>query len=312
MIVATSVSELAPALEHTCVTIGNFDGVHLGHQKLISRVKARAQALHLLSVVVTFDPHPLRVLVGDRTPPFITTLAQKLDFIATLGVEVTLVIPFTRELAALDPEQFVQTYLVDGLHTRELIIGYDYSFGKGRRGNYELLKQLGTVHGFGVERLDPVIIDGAIVSSTRIRDLVQAGKVWEAKPLLGRFHQAAGTVVPGRSRGRLLGFPTANLQLAGGLSPKTGVYAVWADLDGAVRQGVANIGHNPTFGHEALSVEVHLLDFQGDLYGRELRVQFVQRIRSERKFESVAALVARIGEDVALARQILAAPEAQP
>lgn len=296
----------------SCVTIGNFDGVHKGHQKLIERTIHKARVRHMTGVVVSFCPHPLHVLVGPHTPPFITVRDQKLDIIESLGVDLALLINFTRELANLSPEEFVKTYLVDWLNTKELVVGYDYTFGKGRQGNFELLQKLGGVHGFEVERLDPVIINGAIVSSTRIRDMIRSGDVWDAKPLLGRFYVVRGQVVRGKNRGaRLLGFPTANLKLENEVNPATGVYAIWAVHDDGIIPGVANIGYNPTFGNDEISIEAHLLDFSGDIYGHELEVHFVQRLRPEKKFSGVEELVARIQEDIALARHILAAPEAQ-
>lgn len=319
MIVARSIEDLAGTIAESCVTIGNFDGVHLGHQKLISLACSRARARDRICVVVTFDPHPLRVLVGPDTPPFITLTDQKLELIAALGPNAALVIPFTRELAALSPEEFVRRYLVEGLGCRELVIGYDYHMGKGRSGNYETLTGLGREYGFSVDRIEPVSLGGAIVSSTRIRDLVQAGRVWSARELLSRFYQVRGTVVHGMDRGgRLLGFPTANLELADELVPKLGVYAVWVEVPGhggesvRVLPGVANIGTNPTFEGSAMSVEAHLLDFSGDLYGTGIIVHFVQRIRDERRFSGPEELVARIRTDVQLARGILGQPEAQP
>jgi len=317
MIVVNDTRELTGALTASCVTIGNFDGVHKGHQELIARVVQHAVKRGLLSVVVTFEPHPLRVLTGKKTPPFITLLDQKLELISALGVECCLVLPFTRDMAALPPEEFVRRYLVDGLHMRHLYIGYDYAFGKGRAGNYELLRRLGGELGFSVEQLGPVIIGEAVVSSTRIRDLVQAGEVWELPPLMGRFYQFKGRVIRGAGRGaRLLGFPTANLEPIDELVPKRGVYAVWADIlgerDAPPRQAVANVGHNPTFGEHALGVEVHVMDLDRDLYGKTLRIHFVQRLRDEMRFDGPAALVERITEDIRLARRILAAPGAEP
>jgi riboflavin kinase/FMN adenylyltransferase len=315
MILARSIDDLKDGVSASAVTIGNFDGVHKGHQKLIRSCVESARRHRYLSIVVTFDPHPLRVLRGENHPPFITLLEQKLELIAALGVEATLVIPFTREFAAIDPETFVRGYLVDGLAMKELFIGYDYAFGKGRAGNYETLKALGDKYGYELERIDPVIIDRAVVSSTRIRDLVQAGHVFEINPLMGRFYQVAGRVVAGAGRGSsLLGFPTANLELVDELIPKPGVYAVWAEsphLADSPHQAVTNIGYNPTFGEHGLSVEVHIMDLNQDLYGHPLKIHFVQRIRDERKFTGPDDLKARIGEDVALARQILSQPVAQ-
>lgn len=294
-----------------CVTIGNFDGVHKGHQKLIQRAIQKAKARDMSSVVISFCPHPLHVLVGPHTPPFITVRDQKLDIIESLGVDLMLLINFTRELANLTPEEFVATYLVEWCNTKELVVGYDYTFGKGRQGNFQLLQVMGEKYGFGVERLDSVIINDAIVSSTRIRDMIRAGDVWGVKPLLGRFYVVRGRVVHGKKRGKTLGFPTANLKLENEVHPATGVYAVWIQRNGDIFPGVANIGYNPTFGNDELSVEAHILDFDGDIYEQELQVHFVQRLRPEKKFSGVDELIARIQEDIALARNILQAPEAQ-
>ncbi|MCA1946129.1 MAG: bifunctional riboflavin kinase/FAD synthetase [Desulfovibrio sp.] len=310
----------------SCVTIGNFDGVHKGHQTLITRVLAKAKARGLTSVVATFCPHPLQVLVGPHTPPFITIREQKLDLIEAMGVDMTLLLEFTKDMAAMEPEQFVKTYLVDWINCKELVVGYDWSFGKGRKGNFEVIQALGQTYGFRCERMPPVMIHDAVVSSTRIRDLIKAGDVWEARCLLGRYYAVRGTVIHGHNRGgRLLGFPTANLKLENEVRPRNGVYAVWVNINGSVRgawnhatggpggdvlAGVANIGVNPTFGNTDVSVEVHILDFDADLYGKDVHVHFVQFIRPEQKFPNVDALVARITEDVALTRRILAEPEA--
>jgi riboflavin kinase/FMN adenylyltransferase len=314
MIAARTIDELRDTISGSCVTIGNFDGVHLGHQRLMARTCAKAKKRGLISVVVTFDPHPMTVLMGQqKTPPFITSTSQRLKLIEQQGPNVALVLEFTRQMAALEPEEFVQRYLVDGLAMREMVIGYDYAMGKGRKGNYELLSALGRQIGFGVERLDPVIAGGAVVSSTRIRDLIQSGNVWDARPLLGRFFEVQGEVVDGMKRGASkLGFPTANLRLEGTLLPKPGVYAVWAELDGETFQAVANVGDNPTFGDTGLTLEAHILDFNRSIYGQRLSLQFVQRLRSERKFESLEALKARIADDVRLGRVILATSDAQP
>jgi len=296
----------------SCVTIGNFDGVHLGHQKLIARNVQKAATRRMKSVVVTFCPHPLHVLVGPNTPPFITLREQKLDILESLGVDLTLLLNFTRQMAGLAPETFIKTYLLDWLNIKELVIGYDYSFGKGRKGNYALLKEMGDRYGYRVEQLGPLILEDAIVSSTRIRDLIRAGKVWEARALMGRFYAVRGQVVQGKNRGgRLLGFPTANLKLENELTPETGVYAIWVQIDGEIFPAVANIGYSPTFGNKEITVEAHILDFDRDVYDHDLRLHFVQRLRPEKKFSGLDELIARIREDVSLARQILAAPEAQ-
>ena len=313
MIAARSIDELRDTISGSCVTIGNFDGVHVGHQRLMARTCAKAKKRGLVSVVVTFDPHPMTVLMGQKAPPFLTSTRQRLALIEQQGPNVTLVLEFTKAMAGLEPEEFVRRYLVEGLNLRELVIGYDYAMGKGRRGNYELLSQMGRGLGFGVERLDPVIVGGAVVSSTRIRDLVLSGNVWDARPLLGRFFEVEGVVVDGMKRGAaMLGFPTANLKPEGTLLPKPGVYAVWVILDGEPLQAVANVGYNPTFGDTGLTLEAHIMDFNRSIYGQNLGIQFVQRLRSERKFESLDALKARIGDDVRLGRIILGTPDAQP
>ncbi|WP_028587488.1 bifunctional riboflavin kinase/FAD synthetase [Desulfocurvus vexinensis] len=313
MIVVRDLEELRDTLRGSCLTIGNFDGVHKGHQKLLARTRIRAEANGHESVAVTFDPHPLRVLTGGSTPPFITLTEQKVELIERQGVDICVLLRFTREMAALEPEEFVRRYLVDGLNMKYMVIGYDYAFGKGRRGNYELLAALGAQHGFQVERVNPYMYGGAVVSSTRIRDMVRAGRVWEAQPLLGRFYTVRGTVEHGQGRGgRLLGFPTANLRLVDELYPAGGVYACWATHKLVTRPAVVNIGTNPTFGEHALSVEVHILDFDRDIYGDDLRVQFVQRLRSERKFNGPQELVTQITRDCELARTILASSQAQP
>ncbi|CAM2058982.1 FMN adenylyltransferase / Riboflavin kinase [Desulfovibrionales bacterium] len=297
----------------SCVTIGNFDGVHLGHRKLISRITHLAQTQHRASVVVTFCPHPLSVLVGPNTTPFITTNKQKFDLLESMGVDFALILNFTKNLASMSPENFVRTYLVEWLDVKSLVVGYDYSFGKDRKGNFELLQRLGQELDFTTQRLDPVIMNDAIISSTRIRDLIKVGDVWVVRTLLERFYAVRGKVVAGHTRGgRLLGFPTANCRLENKLLPYNGVYAIWVEYKAKFFQAVANIGYNPTFNDQELSVEVHLLDFSDNLYGVELTLHFVQRLRAEKKFSNINELKQHINKDIALARNILATLEAQP
>ncbi|WP_045212375.1 bifunctional riboflavin kinase/FAD synthetase [Desulfonatronovibrio magnus] len=308
--IAHDINILERKIDASCLTIGNFDGVHVGHYQLITKVKKRARLMGLSSVVMTFDPHPMRVLVDKKSPPFITLTDQKLKLIDEIGVDHTLCIHFNRKLAALEPEDFVRTFLVDNLKVKELIIGYDYAFGKGRKGNFALLRELGLKYGFSVDQFPPVMVDGAIVSSTRIRDLVEEGRVWEVRPLLGRFYNAEGKVITGQQRGgALLGFPTANILLKDELFPKTGVYAVWSEVKGRVRPAVANIGYNPTFSNDYLSVEVHIFDFNQDIYEQPFKVHFVQRLRSEIKFSGIQELKQQIEKDCFLAREILSTPD---
>lgn len=291
------------------ITIGNFDGVHLGHQALIKKVLVKAAELNLCSAAVTFSPHPLQVLAGPKAPPMINSDALRIEYLASLGLDYTLLLEFTRELAALEPEEFVRRYLVEACAMRHLVIGYDYCFGRGRRGNLQLLTELGAQYGFSVEQAQPVMLEGEVVSSTRIRENVSEGRVAEAARLMGRFYALEGEVVHGFKRGAaLLGFPTANIKLDNNpLLPKCGVYAVFAELDSKVLPAVANVGYNPHFGNEKLSLECHILDFSADLYGQNLRVSFVQHLRGEEKFSGVDALIAQIKADIAESRPLLAA-----
>lgn len=316
---------LAPrALARGCaVTIGNFDGVHLGHQSLIRRTREAAREQALPVVLITFEPHPLRVILGDGAPPQLMSLQHKLACFADLGIDLALVMPFTHKTAALPPEDFVRRILVDCLNARILVVGYDYAFGKGRRGNAELLANLGKEYGYVLEQLAPVYIQNDIVSSTRIRDALLRGDVEEACSLLGRPHSVDGVVEHGMNRGgRLLGFPTANLRMQDDLMlPKTGVYAVLAEVNptrhclpgiystGACTYlpGVANVGKNPTFADEPLHVETHLLDFQENIYDSAFRVHFVKRLRDEVKFNGVNELIEQIRCDCLTARDFFRA-----
>ncbi|GAB6886584.1 bifunctional riboflavin kinase/FAD synthetase [Desulfothermus okinawensis JCM 13304] len=286
------------------ISIGNFDGVHVGHRALIEKLIERANSLNADSVLVTFEPHPLKVIAGKR-PPVITPLNQKLELLEKLGVGVTICLKFTKDLANISAKDFVTKFLLP-LRVKEIIIGYDYRFGKNRQGDYNLLKKLGKDLNFEVIQVEPVYFKGEVVSSTRIRTLVQEGKVREVVPMLNRYYQVYGKVVEGHKRGgRLLGIPTANLNLVDELVPKTGVYAVFAELEDKKYKGVANVGYNPTFGNRVLSVEVHIFDFNKDIYGQDFRVHFVDRIRSEKKFSGIEELKSQILKDIEKAKEIL-------
>ena len=287
------------------LTIGNFDGVHQGHNHLLRVVMDRAAEHGLTSLALTFDPHPLRVIRG-HTPPFITPIQQKLALLKAQGLDYVLCLEFTREMAKLSPEEFVERYLVRALSCRHLVIGHDYTFGRGGMGNYDTLLELGEKYGFSTERIEALTINGEVVSSTRIRELIQQGRVDEAKPLLGRDFQVEGTVVEGSRRGGpILNVPTANLEVSDELVPKPGVYAVRAEHKGVSLPGVANVGHNPTFNQQALSVEVHLFDFSGDIYGEHLRVAFVSRLRGEIRFSGVEELKEQIHRDIQEGKRLL-------
>jgi riboflavin kinase/FMN adenylyltransferase len=290
------------------LTIGNFDGVHLGHLALLEKCVERAAAIDGTSVVLTFEPHPLRVLRPEVSLPLICVLDRKLELIETAGIGMTVVAQFTRNFAAITARDFVQKILAGKLGIRELVVGHDYTFGQGREGDLTLLAELGPRFGFMVHEVGPVTVEGEVVSSTRIREKILEGDIPGANRLLGRQYQLRGPVVRGRNRGaRLLGFPTANLRPANELLPPIGVYAVMVELNGQTLMGVTNIGTNPTFGEEALSVETFILDFEGELYDRVIRLKFCRRLRGQIKFDGVSALAEQIARDADEARRWLEA-----
>lgn len=305
MIIFRSIEEISAPLPHAVVTVGNFDGVHLGHREIFRRVKRSAAKLGGVSVVVTFAPHPLKVLAPERDFRLITTYAEKERLIAESGVDYLVIIPFTREFSALPPAVFVRDTLVSRIGMECFVIGFDYAFGRNREGNITMLRAMGEELGFAVDVLQQVGDGRTGFSSSAVRDLVAAGDVGGVPALLGRFFSVGGEVVHGFHRGKLLGFPTANIEVEEELLPKPGVYAVKVEGDGWVRDGACNIGDNPTFNGLRVTVEVHLLDFDGDLYGSSLRVNFVERIRDEREFPDVFYLLEAIREDVASCREIL-------
>ena len=292
-------------LKNPVLTIGNFDGVHKGHLSLFNLVKERARLIDGHSVVMTFEPHPIKVMMPENGPPLITPTQQKLKLIEDSGIDVILCVPFTEEFANVSPQGFVKDLLVDRIGIKEIVVGYDYCFGHKRAGDIELLKKMGDELGFRVHVVDKILLDKTLVSSTTVRNLVQDGNLSEAKKLLGRHYQVCGTVVKGKNRGgRLLGFPTANLQLIDELTPKLGVYAVKVLIGDKTYNGLTNIGYNPTFGNNVFSVETHILDFSGDLVGETIRVNFVERLRDEKTFKSVDELADQIKKDTIRAREL--------
>jgi len=292
------------------VTTGNFDGVHLGHQALFHEVIERADAIGGTSVAITFEPHPIRVLKKNGHPPLITLLDQKTELIDSTGVDVLIVIPFSMEFAAFTAREFVADILVKRIGMRAMVVGSDYSFGRNREGNLALLQKMAGEIGFEVIVRD--WIQGPDnktdrISSTRVRELVMAGDMARTRKHLGRYYQIRGKVATGRNRGgRLLGFPTANINLQDELSPKTGVYAVTVECRDKQFKGVANIGYSPTFDDHIFTVEVHILDFDQDIYGEDIRVNFIHRLRAEQKFNGIDELSEQINKDVVQAREILA------
>ncbi|MCK9377590.1 MAG: bifunctional riboflavin kinase/FAD synthetase [Syntrophobacterales bacterium] len=295
------------AFFRTVVTIGNFDGVHLGHRAILGLVVQRARELGGQAVAVTFNPHPVKVLRPEVNLPLLTTQDQKLKLLTASGLDAVVVLPFTTEFAALPARDFVRQYFCERLRAREVVVGHDYCFGRGREGNIDLLKEMGEIYGFTVQVVWAVEVDRAVVSSSLIRALLRLGKVTEAGRLLGRPYGVAGRVIQGKGRGaKLLGVPTANILTPNELLPSTGIYAVWVRRGEEILPGVANIGTCPTFDNSELSLEVHLMEFSGDLYGENLEVQFVTRLREEQRFPSLEALAAQIHADIAAARQALA------
>lgn len=299
-------AELQSPLRKPVLTIGNFDGVHRGHLALFERVKIRARAIGGVSVVMTFQPHPIKIMKPDKAPLLITPTEQKLALIAQAAIHTIFCLQFDATFAGISAEDFVRDILVDKIGVKELVVGYDYTFGHNRTGDIELLCGMGKSLGFQVHVVQPVLMGKRVVSSTSIRDLIRAGELAEAKKLLGRDYQICGTVVKGKNRGgRLLGFPTANLELVDELTPKEGVYAVKVLIEDRLYNGVTNIGHNPTFGQGPLSIETHILDYSGDLLGQTIRVNFIHRLRAEKTYKSIEELARQIHLDIKVAREIL-------
>ena len=302
-------------LRRPVVTIGNFDGIHLGHQAILLTAVARARALSAPAVVYTFEPHPRKVLRPDSAPALLTTLEQKLELIAGTGVDAVVLEPFTPEFARIAPDAFVRECLHTRLAPVEVYVGYDFHFGRDREGSMRLLTELGPRLGFAVTIIPEVLVDGGDVNSTRIRECLARGEPERAARLLGRPYTVRGRVVRGDERGRSLGFPTANLAPENEVLPAAGVYAGALRLldegdpaAGTVLRTVCNVGRRPTFAGEALRAEAHALDWSGDLYGRRVELSFELRLREERRFESAAALERQIAADVDLARRRLGSP----
>ena len=296
----------------SAVAIGNFDGVHLGHRALLDRAVRRANAIGARPAVLTFDPHPVRILAPSKAPPLITREADKYALLEAAGIEVILAQRFDRAFAGLSPDDFAGKVLAQGLAARHVIVGYDFRFGARRAGDVETLRDLGDRLGFAVDVISPQTPDGAnVASSSRIRADIVAGRMVEAAAQLGRPYHVAGTVVRGHQRGRALGFPTANLDTDAELRPATGIYAGWLDWGVGPRPAAVSVGHNPTFGEGApRTIEAHVLDETDlELYGREARLWLVDRLRGEEKYPDLPALEAAIARDVRQTRALLAQGE---
>lgn len=297
---------LTRRLRAPAIAVGNFDGVHLGHQHIVSRARAVAGGGEV--AVLTFDPHPTRVLAPGRAAPLLTTTQRKLELLGAAGVDVAVVEPFDRALSELDPAAFARAVLADGLGAHHVLVGQDFRFGKGRAGTVEELAALGQELGFAVTAAEPLLVDGEPASSSRARASLAAGDVAACARVLGRHHDVDGVVVRGAGRGRTIGVPTANLEHQAEVVPALGIYAVWVErlaAPGRRIAGAASLGTNPTFGAHPVGLEVHLIDWSGDLYGARLRVGFVARLRGEERFADVPALVDQMQRDVAAARELV-------
>jgi len=292
----------------TVVTVGTFDGVHRGHQAVLREVCARAEATGRRSVLLTFHPHPLKIVRPEHAPPLLTTPLEKKEILAETGLKYAVFVAFTPALSRFEPERFVREVLVERVGVSELVIGYDHGFGRGRSGGTDTLRRLGREIGFGVDVVEPVTTDEDAVSSTSIREAIQDGDLETATRGLGRPYSMRGVVVRRDGRGKDLGFPTANLKVSGGekLVPPAGIYAARGVLRKGTFDGALHIGPRPTFRGSPPTVELHLMNFDGDLYGETVRVDFVRRLREVRPFATAAALVKQMEADVEEARRVLA------
>ena len=303
-----SISELSRLPGPLFLAIGVFDGVHLGHQAVISTSAEHARTANGTPVVVTFDPHPEKVLRPQAATHLLTATPHKIALFRELGVAHLLIIKFDKQFAATEPEDFVQQLVEHSKPLREICVGHEWSFGKNRRGNLKLLNEFGARFDFGVVGIPPVTVNGELVSSTTIRQALEAGDLKRAAQMLGREYTILGTVVRGDDLGKKIGFPTANLSAHNEQFPPNGVYFAEARLDGAIYPGVVNLGCRPTVSSKTERIlEIYLLDFEGDIYGKDIEVRFIRYLRPEKKFENIEALVRQIEFDVKQARELSAA-----
>ena len=291
------------------VTLGNFDGVHLGHQIIFKRVKEEALKLHGEGIVITFEPHPLKVLASDKFLPLLTPFRKKMMLIEKSGIDVVFCIEFSWAFSEIPPLEFIKNILVEKIKVKKVIIGYNYRFGMGQKGDAQTLKEAGKIFNFEVEVVKPLKVEHTIVSSSKIRALIHKGEVEEASKLLGRNYPIIGKVVEGAKRGHTLGFPTANLEISDELYPKVGVYAVEVVWHQQHFKGLANVGFNPTFSsgqtepEGCFSLEVHILNFHQEIYGEEIQIDFKKRIRDEVRFNSPSDLIRQIQKDIEWAQE---------
>jgi riboflavin kinase/FMN adenylyltransferase len=292
------------SMSGTVATMGNFDGIHLGHQTLVRHTVEESKRLGYPSTVLTFEPHPLKVLAPERAPLLILSYEDKMALLQSLGVDIVLAQRFDRQFASIPADEFVCRFLVDRLKIKKLWVGRDLRFGQGRKGGTDNLLRLAPGAGFEVGVLDPILLNGIRISSSRIRQLVEEGRVDEVRPMLERYHFVSGHVVTGHRRGHTLGFPTANIASQTEVVPLNGIYATLIQLQNKQWLSVSSVGVNPTFGDGPRTVESFILDFEGDLYGEWVKLSFVKRIRDEKKFVMVKDLVAQMHEDVKRAKAV--------
>jgi riboflavin kinase/FMN adenylyltransferase len=307
MILITDLNSVKTPFTKSVVTLGNFDGLHLGHQELLKMVIGRAKETGAVSLVVTFRPHPLKILAPEKCPPLISIYEEKIRLFERLGIDVLVKIPFTRDFSVMPPEAFVRDILCGILGAKEIFVGYNYRFGRGREGNVGTLKELGRKLGFTVREVEQVSLDGEVISSTKIRTLLRDGDVEHASRLLGRPYAITGIVVKGDGRGKGLGFPTANIAPKHEIIPANGVYAVGLYVRDKFYDGIANIGLRPTFRKKNLTIEAHVFDFNEDIYGEEISLYFIGRMRGEKKFRNGEELINQIRSDIESAKAMLAA-----
>lgn len=306
MLLITDLKNITTKFTNSVITLGNFDGLHLGHQELIKMVIRKARETGAVSLVVTFRPHPLKILAPAKCPPLISIYEEKIRLFEKLGIDVLVKIPFTVDFSAMPPEDFVKDVLCGLLGAKEIFVGYNYRFGRGREGNVETLKKLGEKFGFTVREVEQVSLGGEVISSSKIRHLLKDGEVEHASRLLGRTYAITGIVVKGDGRGKGLGFPTANIVPKHTIIPADGVYAARLFVRDRLYDGIANIGMRPTFDKESLTIEVHVFDFSEDIYSEEVSLYFVKKIREEKKFKNADELILQIAADIRTAREILA------
>lgn len=305
MKIIRGIQNIKESITYPVLTIGNFDGVHLGHQAIFKKVVDRVKEVEGTGIVFTFEPHPKKILSPDKYLTSLITFEKKLELIEKTGIDMVICADFTTDFAALSPWQFTKSILVEKICVKEVFVGYDFNFGKRREGTAEYFQKMGEEFGFKVEVLDAVKINGGIVSSSFIRDLIVNGQVSKAARYLGQPYSLAGKVVGGREVGSAIGFPTANLDVHDSLIPHTGVYAVQIISKNKKYNGVANVGYNPTFKRNHLTVEIHIFDFTENLYDQTIRLLFINRIRDEVAFLSTEELKIQIQKDVKTAKEII-------